>query len=645
MQCFGIHRFLWKYRLPWLVGLFFFVLIPLALAQLFSPGKLSKAHKHLEGLSNCKKCHIGGREVDSKRCLKCHTLLKVRIAKKLGYHGRMGRRKVMKCESCHVEHKGRFFAVVFWPKGMRKFVHWQTGYWLKHKHRVDCRKCHKPSFIRDLKVKSHHRKWKSLRKTFLGLSNNCQSCHKDPHQKQVSNNCKKCHSEKGFKPAHRFDHSKTRFTLHNKHAKIACAKCHKPLPGGGKGALRFKLSRTCKSCHRDSHAGKMTTNCVRCHNDGGWKPATLDLATHAPNRFPLTGAHRKQRCAACHGRDQSKNIRRACVSCHKTPHPSSFSRRCQTCHNTTSFLKSKFSRNQHDKTRFPLRGQHRKILCAKCHTPAMKAAAKRRGGSRFQIPRNRFASCTPCHKDEHDGQFKNRKAGSACTSCHKEEGFKPSQFGIQAHAKTKYPLHGAHLAVPCSSCHKKSAGSKGVVPYRFADQTCKGCHKDPHKGRFNAVIKKKGCKGCHNDKDWAQVHDFRHELTRFLLTGKHRDVACTKCHRMKRRSNGRVLPLYKPRPTDCAGCHKDIHYGQFAKGGTKAKCQTCHTTKAWAKAVGFKHSRARFQLTGAHKKVACEKCHTKRRLPNQEEVTLYRPIKHKRCVNCHQSFHNQKRRR
>lgn len=640
------HRF-WKKRLGWLAGLLCFISIPLALAQLFSPGKLSKAHKHLEGMGNCKKCHQGSRDVDSKRCLDCHKLLNKRIKKKRGYHGRMSPKKLKKCESCHVEHKGRNFAVVYWPGGMKKFKHWQTGYWLRFKHRIDCRKCHQPRFMKDLEVKSHHRRWNSLRKTFMGLSNTCQSCHKDPHEGQVSNNCEKCHTEKGFRPAHKFDHNKTRFVLRNKHAKVPCVDCHKPLPSRKKGALRFKVSTSCNSsgCHKDPHAGKMTTNCKRCHSDMGWKPISFALASHAPDRFPLTGAHRGQTCAACHGKDQKKPVRSACISCHKTPHPPSFSKRCQSCHNTTSWLKTKFSREQHQRTRFPLKGKHYKVACGKCHTPELKAAAvKAKLSSRFKMLESRFQNCTPCHKDVHGGQFKNRKEGSLCTSCHNEEHFKPSLFGVKAHSKSRFPLKGAHLATPCEACHKKpTQTANAVVSYRFNDRTCQGCHKDPHKGQYDSVIKKKGCEGCHNDKDWAQIHDFQHDLTKFALTGKHKQLDCKKCHMLKRRSNGRVLPLYKPRPKDCAGCHKDVHYGQFNKNGKKAQCQTCHTTKTWAKAKLFSHNNARFKLTGKHEKVACEKCHSRRKLPNQEEVTLYRPIAHKRCVDCHKNYHERGR--
>lgn len=54
-------------------------------AQL-SPGELSKAHAHLEGLSNCTKCHVLGEKETTSKCLECHKEIKNLINQKKGYH-------------------------------------------------------------------------------------------------------------------------------------------------------------------------------------------------------------------------------------------------------------------------------------------------------------------------------------------------------------------------------------------------------------------------------------------------------------------------------------------------------------------------------------------------------------------------------
>lgn len=613
--------------------------VPLVYAQFFSPGKLSKAHKHLEGLRNCKKCHIGGREVKSRSCLKCHTPLLKQVNRNRGYHGKMSRTKLMKCETCHTEHKGRAFKIVYWKGGMSNFKHTLAGYTLHHKHaRVDCRKCHTSKFIKPA-LRPYYTKWKRLNQTFLGLPQTCKSCHQDPHQGQVSQKCESCHSERGWNNAHRFSHSRTRFPLHNKHRDVACKKCHKPLVANVKGALEFKVARNCSSCHKDVHGGKMKRNCERCHTDAGWKPHHFVKSTHAPRRFPLTGAHTRISCAACHGPKQDKVVRASCKSCHKTPHSPSFPTNCAKCHNTTTWLKSNFSRAQHQKTRFPLHGKHKTVPCKKCHLPEITAANKRAGKpSRYKMPLSRFADCSPCHKDIHKGQFAKHK----CTKCHNEERFEPSLFGVAAHAKTKFPLEHSHLAVPCNACHTRPKSQKDApVQYHFANQNCQSCHNNPHKQMYKAVIASKGCEGCHSVKAWTDVDLklFKHEMTGFALTGKHKTTKCEKCHTWKRRESGRVLPHYKLGTSTCRSCHTDIHFGQFDKGQTKADCASCHLTDKWKDAKKFSHDKARFKLTGAHKKVKCTSCHKAHTLPNQKKTTLYRPIKHANCVDCHTSHH------
>ncbi len=41
-----------------------------------SPGELSKAHSHLEGLTNCTKCHVLGEKETTSKCLDCHKEIK-----------------------------------------------------------------------------------------------------------------------------------------------------------------------------------------------------------------------------------------------------------------------------------------------------------------------------------------------------------------------------------------------------------------------------------------------------------------------------------------------------------------------------------------------------------------------------------------
>ncbi|MFH5911736.1 hypothetical protein, partial [Clostridium perfringens] len=79
-----------------------------------------------------------------------------------------------------------------------------------------------------------------------------------------------------------FDHSKTGFTLHGAHARLACTKCHTEYRSGKpirQDAIRFfGKTETCVGCHKkdDVHAFPpkwAAKDCNACHNDKTWKEA------------------------------------------------------------------------------------------------------------------------------------------------------------------------------------------------------------------------------------------------------------------------------------------------------------------------------------------------------------------------------------
>ena len=76
-----------------------------------SPGELSKAHAHLEGLTNCTKCHVLGEKETISKCLDCHKEIKQLINTNSGYHS-YSEVKKRECASCHNEHHGRNFRII-----------------------------------------------------------------------------------------------------------------------------------------------------------------------------------------------------------------------------------------------------------------------------------------------------------------------------------------------------------------------------------------------------------------------------------------------------------------------------------------------------------------------------------------------------
>src|SRR5690606_15143164 len=111
------------------------------------------------------------------------------------------------------------------------------------------------------------------------------------------------------------------------------------------------------------------------------------------------------------------------------------------------------------------------------------------------------------------------------------------------------------------------------------------------------------CEACHTPNAWTPLHDpllFDHsEETRFVMTGKHEQLACASCH----------LDLRFDQPNftadECASCHLDVHRGQLGDA-----CQDCHNTQNFHLLNGqLIHAQTAFPLTGAHLQITCESCH------------------------------------
>jgi len=97
-----------------------------------SPGKLSAAHAELEGSGNCLECHAQRKGVDGALCLDCHDLLRQRIDAGLGLHARADYEE---CATCHIEHHGREFELVWWgEEGEASCDHALAGYDLLGAH-------------------------------------------------------------------------------------------------------------------------------------------------------------------------------------------------------------------------------------------------------------------------------------------------------------------------------------------------------------------------------------------------------------------------------------------------------------------------------------------------------------------------------
>jgi hypothetical protein len=498
---------------------------------------------------------------------------------------------------------------------------------------TDCAACHTPATWTDATI-DHSRTRFALAgkhvgaaceachvdRHWTGIGQTCRECHAavDPHKGQFTADCSSCHVATGWKDV-TFDHATTRFALTAAHATPACAACH---PGG----RYVDTPTTCVSCHKanDVHNGSFGTDCASCHSTSTWTDATFD---HDKAAFKLTGSHRSVTCQKCHVGGLYKGTPKTCAACHTKPasHTSGFGINCASCHSTKAWLPASFD---HDKAAFKLTGSHRSVTCQKCHvgglykgTPKTCAACHTKPASHTSgfgincaschstkawlpasFDHNKAAfkltgahgsvtcqrchigglykgtpkTCSACHKTPAShGDF-----GTACASCHSTKAWLPASFD---HAKSAFPLTGAHQSVTCQKCHVGGL-------YKGTPKTCSACHKTPAShGDFGTA-----CASCHSTKAWLPA-SFDHAKSAFPLTGAHRSVTCQKCH---------VGGLYKGTPKTCASCHTKPASHTSAFG---INCASCHTTTAWRPATySGPHT---FPMNHHGAGGVCAKCH------------------------------------
>ena len=519
--------------------LLFFLFVKSSFAQL-SPGDLSQAHAHLEGMSNCTQCHILGEKVANEKCLACHTALKKQIDQKKGYHVSTDIRG-KECTSCHSDHHGRKFQMIRFDK--ETFNHTLTGYDLLGAHKkLVCEKCHKADFISDKEIKKK-------KNTFLGLNTDCLDCHSDYHQKTLSVDCKQCHDFQQFKPASKFNHDNTKFHLAGKHQDVECSRCHKVTSVDGKQFQEFSgiAFATCTSCHTDVHNNKFGQNCTKCHNEQSFHVIkSMSSFDHDKTNFKLVDKHLGVDCKKCHKIKFTDHVNHSrCTDCHVDNHQGQFTKEgvtpdCSDCHSTVGFAAFSFSIEMHNSTGFKLEGAHLATPCFVCHQKEEKWDFRNIGNK-----------CADCHDDIH--QLYNDKKyypQAGCESCHMVNKWAEIKFD---HAKTGYELSGRHEGPSCRDCHFETLAN-GEQMQRFGTLTgnCTECHADKHFDQFE-VNGKTDCMKCHDFNDW-KAGKFDHNKTRFPLDGKHKNVACSGCHKEKLVGQFTFVQ-YKLNEFRCENCH------------------------------------------------------------------------------------------
>lgn len=442
-----------------------------------------------------------------------------------------------------------------------------------------------------------------------------------------------------------------------------CFACHQPL------ATRLEAGKGLHAGLEEARQGR----CGRCHAEHGGADAQLvhwpggrDAFDHRRAGFVLDGKHGALGCNQCHKPDlvRADDVRtslnlsltrtylglaRQCAACHRDPHHGQFAAEvksgdCARCHSTQGWKPA--AGFDHKRTRFPLDGKHVALGCERCHYLENDAGAKVAGGTAGAFARYKplGLECTACHTDVHQNRY-----GSDCRRCHTTRGWRELGLGNFDHSKARFPLDGRHLQVACTRCHwsENAAGNRvepstagARVHYRpIAFQKCTDCHRDPHQNRFGP-----DCARCHSPAGWRVITAgaFDHDRTKYPLRGRHRDVACEKCH-----GDGAAKPLVF---AACSDCHADAHQGQLAARAERGACESCHRVDGFTPVLfGVKeHASTRFPLQEGHRAVPCVACHRPaakppappagRALATAQSAAVLR-FDDRRCAVCHGDPH------
>ena len=254
-----------------------------------------------------------------------------------------------------------------------------------------------------------------------------------------------------------------------------------------------------------------------------------------------------------------------CGGCHEAPHGGWTA--CVNCHTPITWLLRKPLPAGH----LSLAGGHASLSCIDCHAQPQEPAKPR--------------TCTNCHGTRHGGL-------TDCGRCHDPaRGWTPS-----FDHNTVFRLSGVHATLACTKCHP-SGRFFGVSP------RCVSCHGVKHGGLTD-------CARCHTTARF-KPSTFRHSSVFPLSPGPHSRLACTRCHPNRQYA--------KVKGATCVGCHGRVH-------GMRT-CTACHS-RTGAVLRGWSHTPF-FPLTGAHRLLACSRCHG----------TPFRPAAGTHCVDCHGTRH------
>ncbi|MBK7875342.1 MAG: hypothetical protein IPJ77_06270 [Planctomycetes bacterium] len=250
---------------------------------------------------------------------------------------------------------------------------------------------------------------------------------------------------------------------------------------------------------------------------------------------------------------------------------------CSLCHAGGAWhdLRDDFHFDHERETGVALEGEHANARCLRCHNDRGPVAVFAARG------------CAGCHEDAHRARL-----GVDCAACHSTRDWRA--HGARAdHARTRFPLTGAHAAAECERCHPGA----GVQEFSSAVPSCEVCHGADLARAMAPNHATEGwtsdCGRCHDTFAWPDAR----------FTHRPGDFGCVQCHR-----------------DDFERARSPDHDG----GGYPTECLFCHYGNVSWSGAYFVHYW--FPITsGSHGGLACDDCHTTTRV-----------FGHASCLVCHE---------
>lgn len=248
--------------------------------------------------------------------------------------------------------------------------------------------------------------------------------------------------------------------------------------------------------------------------------------------------------------------------------------------------------------------------------------------------------CLTCHDELKERTIQNKGyhsspeiKGKECATCHNEHhGLSFQIIKLDGkkfdHKLTGFTLEGAHARKKCSDCHApKNISNAKIKTKKFTflglQTACLSCHEDYHQKTLS-----ENCNNCHDAASFKPTSKFDHAQAKYVLTGKHKEVECIKCHKTENKNGKKFQVFTGLQFNSCTDCHNDVHKNKFGQN-----CAQCHSEESFHIIKGirnFDHNKTVYKLEGKHQGVSCKLCH---------KAKYTASIKHEKCSDCHLDFH------